>query len=348
MKRFVSIFIITCATAFPVVAVAAPNATLKAVYEKRPDLQRLFEKETYLAKPDAQTFLISLEDWARQYGWRERNDLAAYAPKTKKRPARIPKAAAIPKVTADAYVVIDRASGLILADKRAGKLHPVASLTKLVTAGVALDKGVKQTSSYVIRAADDVGGARLSVDDGTGISGDDLFFSTLVASANNAANALARSAGLSKPAFIEEMNLAAKALGLTRTTFVDPSGIETENTSTPREMALIAEKAFARPEIRRYTTTAARDVRTASETKRLKNTNWMLWKPEYDDLYVTGGKTGFLNEAGWNLAVALKGGNTKPELLLVTFGSDTREASFLDARKLAQWTWKNHRWTSAY
>lgn len=348
MKRLASLLIVACATAFPVVALAAPNAALKAVYEKRPDLQGLFEKETYLSKPDAGTFLTGLEDWARQYGWRERNDLAAYAPAGKKRPARIAKALAIPKVTADAYVIIDRASGLILADKRAGELHPVASLTKLVTAGVALDKGVKQGSSYVIRAADDVGGARLSVDDGTGISGEDLFYSTLVASANNAANALARSAGLPKQAFVAEMNLAAKALGLSRTSFVDPSGIQTENVSTPREMAIIAEEAFSRPEIRRYTTTAVRDVQTASETKRLKNTNWMLWKPEYDDLYVTGGKTGYLDEAGWNLAVALKGGNSKPELLLVTFGSETRAASFQDARRLAQWTWKNHRWTSAY
>ncbi len=347
MHRFVATLVLAGCVAAPAVVRAAPNAALKAVYDKRPDLQRLFEGETYVAKPNAGTFLTSLEDWARQYGWRERKDLAAYAPPAKKRPARLAKATAIPTVTADAYVVIDRASGLILADKRAGEPHPVASLTKLVTAQVALDKGVTRTASYTIRAADDVGGARLSVDDGTGISGDDLFFSTLVASANNAANALARSAGLSKPAFVEEMNLAARALGLTRTTFVDPSGIQTENISTPREMAILADKAFARTDIRRYTTTAVRDVVTTADTKRLKNTNWMLWKPEYEDLYVTGGKTGYLDEAGWNLAVALKSGTTKPELLLVTFGSDTRDASFRDARKLAQWAWKNHRWTSA-
>ncbi len=347
MKRTLASFVAVCALALPAGALAAPNAALKAVFEKRGDLQALFEADTYAAKPDAKTPLVGLEDWARQYGWRERNDLSAYAPSAKRRPAKFAKAAAVPKVSADAYVVIDRASGLILADKDAGKPHPVASLTKLVTVGVALDEGVQTTAAYTIRAADDVGGAKLYVDDGAGISGDDLFFSTLVASANNAANALARVTGLSRAKFVQEMNGVAKNLGLPRTSFVDPAGIEPDNVSTPRELAIIADKAFARQEIKRYVTTAVRDVHTANETKRLKNSNWMLWKPEYDDLYVTGGKTGYLDEAGWNLAVGLKGGTAKPELLLVTFGSDTRAASFQDARKLAQWAWKNHRWTAA-
>lgn len=347
MKRALSFFCACTAMVLPTVVFAAPNAALKAVYDRRPDLQILFEKETYVAKPDARTFLLGLEDWARQYGWRERNDLAAYAPKSARRPTRFAKTAAVPKVTTDAYVVIDRATGLVLAEKNAGTVHPIASLTKLVTVGIALDNGVRKTGAYTIRTADDVGGAKLYVDDGSGISGDDLFFSTLVASANNAANALARVTGLPRVDFIKEMDAKAASLGLSRTSFADPAGIGTENISTPRELAVIADQAFARTEIKRYVTTAVRDVHAAAETKRLKNTNWMLWKPEYDDLYVTGGKTGYLDEAGWNLAVGLKGGNTKPELLLVTFGSDTRAASFQDVRKLAQWAWKNHRWTAA-
>ena len=72
----------------------------------------------------------------------------------------------------------------------------------------------------------------------------------------------------------------------------------------------------------------------------------MLYYPEYDDIYVTAGKTGYLIESAWNLTVQLRPSaeETEKELLLVLFGSASRSDSFIDAESLADWTWANHHW----
>lgn len=329
----------------PVVALAAPNEALLEAYSARGDLRAAFdENRAYQAvSGSAAGFLIDLEDWASQYGWREYPSLSSYAPSTPSTPST-PSAAA-PSVTATSYIVLDRTSGQILAAQNADRVWPIASLTKLMTAQIALDSGAELSDIYSVKAEDDVGGAKLYVNSGDTFTLDGLLYATLVGSANNAANAITRTITSDRAAFVNEMNLRARALNLSRTTFVDPTGIELGNVSTAREMARIAEIAFRREDIRRYTTTASASVRVQNQgtVKAIKNTNWLLWKPEYDDIYVMAGKTGYLDESGWNLAVALRPEykNDQRELIVVTFGSDSRAASFADAEALARWAWQS-------
>lgn len=331
------------AVAFPTAVFAAPNEALLDVYATRGDLQSAFDADrSYQAVPGSGAgFLIDLEDWAYQYGWSEYPSLSAYAPATTL--SRVSNAAP-PDTTATSYVVIDRASGQILAAEDANRTWPIASLTKLMTAQIALDSGAGLSDVYPVTAEDDVGGAKLYVNSGDTFTLDGLLYATLVGSANNAANAITRTVTSNRDAFVDEMNLRARALNLSRTAYADPTGIELGNVSTAREMARIADLAFRRPDIRRYTTTASASVTVLSQgvTKTIKNTNWLLWKPEYDDIYVMGGKTGYLEESGWNLAVVLRPEykNEKRELLVVTFGSDSRADSFVDAEALARWAWQ--------
>ena len=330
---------------FPAAAWAAPSADLLSVYAARGDLRSAFDaKANYRGTGSGAGFLIDLEDWASQYGWREYPSLSAYAPAS---PAPKPVGhAAIPSVTASSYVVVDRSSGQILAASHADRAWPIASLTKLMTAQIVLDSGASLSAAYPVKAEDDVGGAKLYVTSGDTFTLDGLLYATLVGSANNAANAITRATGKTKADFVVEMNARAKALNLSHTAYVDPTGIETGNVSSARELARIAGQAFSRPDVKRYTTTAKASVKVLSQgtTKTIKNTNWMLWKPEYDDVWVTGGKTGYLDESGWNLAVALRPSekNEKRELLLVLFGTASRAASFEDADALAKWAWKNY------
>lgn len=330
----------------PMTALAAPNEALLDVYSRRADLRASFGADrSYQAVPDsAAGFLIDLEDWAYQYGWSEYPTLSAYAPASV--PSRVSNAAP-PETTATSYVVIDRTSGQILAAEDANHVWPIASLTKLMTAQIALDSGASLSDVYPVKAEDDVGGAKLYVNSGDTFTLDGLLYATLVGSANNAANAITRTVTSDRDAFVDEMNLRARALNLSRTEYADPTGIELGNVSTAREMARIADLAFRRTDIRRYTTTASASVRVLSQgvTKTIKNTNWLLWKPEYDDIYVMAGKTGYLEESGWNLAVALRPEykNEKRELLVVTFGSDSRADSFVDAEALARWAWQSFR-----
>lgn len=323
---------------------------LEGVYIKRGDLQVAFDAQTKRAIPGtAAGFLLDLEDWARQYGWMEHPELASYGPKDGDGvPVRVSATEIESAIGAEAYVVMDRSTGKILTVKNENKVWPIASLTKLVTASVVLDHEVSLSSVADVRNADNVGGARLWVEDGDTFSVQDLFYATLIASANNAANALSRTTGLSQEEFLEEMNDQARVLGLTKTAFVDPTGIELGNVSTAREMSRLASRILDRDQLRRFTQTPLRyiDVLSQGTSKKMTNTNWMLYKSEYDDLYVTGGKTGYLIESGWNLVVSLRPMNGDPdtELLIVLFGAESRDASFKDANTLAEWAWEAYEW----
>jgi D-alanyl-D-alanine endopeptidase (penicillin-binding protein 7) len=339
---FVAVLVFLFSGFLPRVSFAAPDDALLGVYAGRADLRRAFDADDSYRAVDGTSagYLIDLEDWASQFGWREYPELSGYAPAVA---SALSPSGGVPPLTADAYVVIDRPTGQIVAAHNAGAAWPVASLTKLMTAQIALDSGKAASAVLPVKAEDDVGGAKLYVQPGDTFTLDGLLYATLVGSANNAANALTRTVSSSKEAFVDEMNLRASALNLSRTSFADPTGIDVANVSTAREMARIADAAFRRPDIRRYTTTAAAKVRVLSQgtVKTVRNTNWMLWKPEYDDIFVMAGKTGYLEESGWNLAVVLRPQikDEKRELLVVTFGSNSRAESFQDAEALARWAW---------
>lgn len=349
MIRRIGLIGLVAAAVIPA-AVLAVEDPLELIYSQRPDLQAAFDSQTKRAIPGlAAGFLLDLEDWATQYGWMEHEELASYGPDEGDGvPVRVDLTEIESSIDSVAYVVMDRSTGKILTVKNENKVWPIASLTKLMTASVVLDEEVPMTTVADVRATDDVGGAKLYVNDGDTFSVQDLFYATLVASANNAANALSRTTDFSREEFLEEMNARAQALGLIHTAFVDPTGMELGNVSTAREMARLADVVLAQDTLRQFSGTVTKyiTVLTDGSQKKMTNTNWMLWKPEYDDLYVTGGKTGYLEESGWNLVVTLypMGGDVDTELLIVLLGAASRGASFQDANALADWAWQAYEW----
>ena len=136
-------------------------------------------------------------------------------------------------VTAEAYVVMDRASGKILTVKNENKVWPIASLTKLMTANVLLEKKPSLQTRYAVKKIDDVGGAKLYLKNGDKLSIQDLYYAMFLGSANNAANALARTSGLTKEKFVAKMNANAKSLNLLNTKFTDPPGMDTTKDGVP-------------------------------------------------------------------------------------------------------------------
>jgi D-alanyl-D-alanine carboxypeptidase len=348
MRRtaFIVFFCLIAVNFLPATALAAVGPYLKSLYLNRPDLQALFDAATYSAKPGATTSATGLEDWARQDGWRQDKKLNFYKPAGK-----IPTPAnnqAAPSVSAEGYAVVDKATGLIIADENAGIPRPVASLTKLMTADIVLSRKVSLAKRQAITATDQVGGSRLGVAAGTKFSVNDLFYAALLPSANDAANALADATGLSRDKFVVAMNNAAQALGLSRTTFADPTGIDESNVSTPREFALLARIVFNFSTVRRCATTAKRTLRELPSGKKItvKNSDYLLTKPEYDDVLVAAGKTGYLGtDVGWNLAVDLKSAKGAPrELVIVIFGEPKMAQSMADADTLAEWAWAHYKW----
>ncbi|MFA5936169.1 MAG: serine hydrolase [Patescibacteria group bacterium] len=246
-------------------------------------------------------------------------------------------------------IVIDQKSGEVLYEYKPDTAWSAASLTKLMGALVFMDQGLSWNKIVDIRAQDEVGGGRLRVSSGATLRVVDLLYSSITASANNAAMALARISGLGQAGFVKAMNVKAKALGLENSTFVDASGMDPKNVTTARDMAKLASMAFNTEAIRKPSTTGSYTftIRNTGQRKELTNTNDILTKPVYDPFYVTGGKTGFLYESMYNLALRVKPTGEKTaerSLMVVVFGSQTREASFKSATSLANWAWKAYKW----
>ena len=208
-------------------------------------------------------------------------------------------------LTAKSAIVIDNDSGSIVFEKNTDEVRPVASLTKLMTVLVFFDHNPGWNEIITMKKSDYVGGGMLWVKEGTKISVKDLFYATLVGSRNNTAEALARSTGLTRPEFIKEMNKKTETMGLTKTHFVDPTGLDEKNVSTAYEMAEIAKAAFANKEVLKATTAKLYKVKPLNSkfTYLVKNTSQKVLDR---DLFVTGSKTGWTDEAGYNLVTQAK------------------------------------------
>ena len=228
------------------------------------------------------------------------------------------------------------------------RVHPAASLTKLANAMAFLKRNLSWDKRVILRKQDEVGGGRLRVSTGTGLTVRDLFYASITASANNAAMALARVSGLTYKGFILQMNKEAKAVGLTHTIFVDASGMNPKNLTTARDMALLGEAAFSRSVLRRAAGSPSyrMSVGTPRVEKVIKNTNTLLTQDP--DIWVVGGKTGYLEESMHNLVTWVRpmdqdgnpiGGH---DLVIVVLGSQTTQEMFRSTKKLAQWAWQEY------
>lgn len=230
-------------------------------------------------------------------------------------------------------------------------VHPAASLTKLPAALAFLSRNISPAKSVRLAAIDEVGGGRLRVSVGARMTVRDLVYSSITASANNTAMALGRLSGLTKSAFLKRMNEQARLAGARHSKFVDFSGMDTGNVTTAYDMALIADRAFSEPNIRRAATTAEYSFKVYEGNKvinkTIKNTNDLLTKDP--EMWVLGGKTGYLEEAKNNLAVRrlrrLDSRGTPiagTDVIVVVFGVADKQQMFASAKRLANWSWEQH------
>lgn len=252
---------------------------------------------------------------------------------------------ALPNVPAVAYVVYDQTTGTTLASKNADTVRPVASLTKLVTAMVALDQAVPMTKVMTYSRVDRTPYAYLQVNYGEQLKVKDLFYSLLVGSANNAATTLARSTGLTRAQFVAKMNAKVASWGLTHSNFVDVSGLDIRNTSSAGDMAIIAGHAFHDYPLIKAASLARSYSFTTLNTKHshtIKSTDTLLTKGS--SLNITGGKTGYLDEAQYTYA--LRTANPQgAQVVTVVLGAPSSSQRFSAAAQLAHWAWDGWTWS---
>ncbi|MFH0780221.1 MAG: serine hydrolase [Parcubacteria group bacterium] len=222
------------------------------------------------------------------------------------------------ELTAESAIVIDKNTGEAFFEKNSDEVRSAASLTKLMSALVFLEHNPGWEKVVTMQKADFVGGASLYAKVGDKVKVKDLFNAALVGSQNNSMMALARSTGLGKDQFVSLMNMKAKDFDLEKTFFVEPTGLDEKNVSTAKELAVIAQNAFSKPEILKATTTQSYKVPLVNRKVlfTVQNTNKKILTR---DLCVTGSKTGWTDEAGYNLVTQAK--NDSHELIALVLGA---------------------------
>lgn len=192
---------------------------------------------------------------------------------------------------------------------------PIASVAKVMTAYVVLrdhplKSGAEGPKIEIDQAAEDQSQAgqesTVNVFQGDSISQREALESILIASANNVARLLARWDAGSEKAFVEKMNAAAKDLGMTNTTYTDPSGLNNTTVSTAVDQVKLAKEAMKSPAFREVAAMMSYD-----DYKGVNHSNWNQLVGHND---VVGIKTGTTTSALGNLVFAAKkevGGETR-------------------------------------
>nr|MBO2469334.1 D-alanyl-D-alanine carboxypeptidase [Bacillota bacterium] len=171
-----------------------------------------------------------------------------------------PVAAAVdtepPQVSAQAAALIDVASGRILYEKHADQRMPIASLTKIMTAIVAIERGNLDDEVVVGPNAYRKEGSSIYLELGERMRLEDLLYGLMLRSGNDAAVAIAEHVGGSVEGFAYLMNEKARELGLTGTHFTNPHGLDDgEHYSTARDLAVLTAYALKNETFRRIVST---------------------------------------------------------------------------------------------
>ena len=229
-----------------------------------------------------------------------------------------------------AGLAFDLADGKVLWRRNATMVRPIASLTKLMTALLAVERFSARQRVRISRESDWVGGSRMGgLKPGRRVRADVLLKGLMISSANNAAVALASAGAGSERAWVKLMNKRAQLLGLTCTHFVDAHGLDRRNRSCAADLATLAMRAMNEPRIveiarKRY----ARVWPGSGRKLTLRTTNHLL-RDQYPG--AIGLKTGFTNPAGFCLVAVVKRGERR--IGIVVLGS---RDSFGNARRVAR------------
>ncbi|MFY9489196.1 MAG: D-alanyl-D-alanine carboxypeptidase family protein [Solirubrobacterales bacterium] len=243
--------------------------------------------------------------------------------------AEVPAPPMPTSVTARSATVIDAATGKALWSIRPTEQRLIASTTKIMTALVAIDR---TTSNQHMTATDYAAAAaesQLGLRAGERMMVKDLIAALLLESANDAADTLAVGAAGSRGAFVAAMNRRARELGLGKTIFGNPIGLDNPRTvSTASDLAKLTRAAMKEPRFADIVRRRRATLRSGDKVRRIGNRNTLVGKYRYVD----GVKTGHTNRAGYLLV----GSATKRDarVISVVMGAPSIAARDRDSLKI--------------
>ena len=240
-----------------------------------------------------------------------------------------------------AAILIDEDSGTVLYEKNADEQRPVASITKVMTLLLtfeAMEEGRIHADDLVpvSEHAYHMGGSQIWLEPGEQMTLDDMLKAICIASANDAAVAVAEYVGGSEPVFVSMMNEKAAALGMTNTHFENACGLDAEgHLSTARDVAVMSREVLLNhPQVKEYCTVWQDSLR-GGETQ-LVNTNKML--KSYTG--ITGLKTGTTGKAGVCISASAERDGLR--LIAVVLGSASGQERFDAATALLDYGFANY------
>lgn len=243
-------------------------------------------------------------------------------------------------ITAPSAVLMEPQTGKVLFEKNAHEVRACASITKVMTLLLvfeAIDSGkLKMTDNVTASAhAASMGGSDIWLEEGETMTVDEMIKATVVASANDAAVALAEHLCGSEEEFVSKMNEKAKTLGMKETTFKNCNGLDEDGHLTSAyDVALMSRELIKHEEIFKYTgiwMDYLRDGKT-----QIVNTNKLL--KSYNG--ITGLKTGTTGDAGSCISATATRGNLS--LVAVVLGSATGKERFTDAAAVLDYGFANY------
>ena len=239
-------------------------------------------------------------------------------------------------------MIVDDREGVMLYGRNVERQRPIASLTKLMTALVILESGVSLDEPIQVTRADRdrLRGTKSRLGFNAVFTRHDLLYAALGASDNRAAAALGRTYPGGEEAMFRATNAKAQQLGMTRTRFMDASGLHNGNVSTASDLVRLVTETQKHELIQAMTTTPRFHVTDRNSGRRIafRNTNRLVHRDSWN---IGLSKTGYTAAAGNCLIMqATIAGRPLTIVLLNSWGKLSR---YGDARRIQQWLEKAER-----
>ena len=244
------------------------------------------------------------------------------------------------EITAPSAILVDGENFNILYEKNSHEKRSIASITKVMTVLLIMEDiesgKISLTDTVTASAhAASMGGSDIWLEEGEQMSLDDMLKATLVASANDAAVALAEYTEGSEDAFVKRMNTRAKELGMKDTVFKNCNGLDEEgHISSAYDVALMSAELIKHTKVFDYTSIWLDFLRDGKT--QIVNTNKLL--KSYNG--ITGLKTGTTDDAGSCISATAKRDGLS--LIAVVLGSDSGTDRFKDASILLDYGFNNY------
>lgn len=236
-----------------------------------------------------------------------------------------------PELDAASWILYDAGAGVVLAEHDADMIRAPASITKIMTALVALESADLDEPVIVSNKAAATGEREIGLVAGETVPLRALLKAAMIHSANDAATAIAEHIGGSVEGFAALMNEKARRLGMSGTTFVNPHGLDAPgHVTTARDMLTLAVAAMEHPVFREIARARLMTFPPAPDGARRIGVSTNLLLEEYEG--ATGIKTGFTSTA--LLTIVASAERSGRQVYTVVLGTEARRSHFEAARRL--------------